>query len=74
VRSQQRKQIALGLIGNHLDDVGQVLTLGGELDHGGLGEVADFDPLGKIAARGVAAQRPCGAAGPRPEHRHADIT
>ena len=28
VRSQQRKQIALGLIGNHLDDVGQVLSFG----------------------------------------------
>ena len=39
VRSQQRKEIALGLIGNHLDDVGQVLTLGGELDHGALGEI-----------------------------------
>ena len=50
VRSQQRQEIALGLIGNHLDDVGQMLTLGGELDHGALGEVADFDPLGKIAA------------------------
>jgi hypothetical protein len=36
VRSQQRKEIALGLIGNHLDDVGQVLTFRGELDHGPL--------------------------------------
>ena len=43
VRSQQRQQIALGLIGNHLDDVGQVLTLRGELDHGPLVEVSDFD-------------------------------
>jgi hypothetical protein len=36
VRPQQRYQIALGLIGNHLDDVGQMLTFGGELDHGPL--------------------------------------
>jgi hypothetical protein len=32
VRSQQRQQIALGLVGNHLDDVGQVLSLCGKLD------------------------------------------
>ena len=50
VRSQQCKQIALGLIGNHLDDVGQMLAFGGELDHGPLVEVADFDALGNIAA------------------------
>jgi len=50
VRSQQRKQIALGLIGNHLDDVGQVLSFGGELDHGPLVEVSDFDALGNVAA------------------------
>src|SRR5262249_59739945 len=50
VRSQQRKQIALGLIGNHFDDVGQVLAFGGELDHGPLVEVSDFDALGKAAA------------------------
>ena len=31
VRPQQRKQIALGLVGNHLDDVGQVLSFGGSL-------------------------------------------
>ena len=49
VRSQQRKQIALGLIGNHLDDVGQVLTFGGELDDGPLVEVSDFDALGNAA-------------------------
>ena len=49
VRSQQRKQIALGLIGNHLDDVGQVLSFGGELDDGPLVEVSDFDALGNAA-------------------------
>src|SRR5260370_11848001 len=50
VRSQQCKQIALGLIGNHLDDVGQVLTFRGELDHGPFVEVSDFDALGNVAA------------------------
>src|SRR5215216_1816862 len=50
VRSQQRKHIALGLIGNHLDDVGQVLSFGCELDDGPLVEVSDFDPLGNSAA------------------------
>ena len=50
VRSQQRQQIALGLIGNHLDDVGQMLTFRGELDHGPLVEVSDFDALGNVAA------------------------
>jgi hypothetical protein len=50
VRSQQRKQIALGLIGNHLDDVGQVLSFGCELDDGPLVEVSDFDALGNAAA------------------------
>src|ERR1700675_5169420 len=50
VRLQQRKQIALGLIGNHLDDVGQVLTFRGELDHGPLVEVSDLDALGNVAA------------------------
>ena len=34
MRPQQREQIALRLIGNHLDDVGQVLALRGEPDDG----------------------------------------
>src|SRR5215467_15132364 len=50
VGSQQRNQIALGLIGNHLDDVGQVLAFGGELDHGPLAEVADLDAFENVAA------------------------
>src|SRR5260370_39113826 len=50
VGAQQRKKIALGLIGNHLDDVGEVLALGGELDHGPLVAVSDFDALGDVAA------------------------
>ena len=50
VRPQQREQIALGLIGDHLDDVGQVLAFCGELDDGVLVEVAHFDELGNVAA------------------------
>ena len=49
VSSQQRNQIALGLIGNHLDDIGQVLSFRGELDEGLLAEVLDFNPLGNVA-------------------------
>ena len=52
VRSQQRKQIALGLIGNHLDDVGQVLSFGGELDDSLL--VADLGPRRVWERRGAA--------------------
>ena len=50
VRSQQCKQIAFGLLRNHLDDIGQVLTLRRELDHGALVKVSDFDALGKVLA------------------------
>ena len=50
VSSQERHQIALGLIGDHLDDVGQVLAFCGELDHGPLAEVSDLDALGDVAA------------------------
>jgi len=50
VRPQQRDEIALSLIGNHLDDVGQVLAFRGELGHGLLVEVSDFDTLGNVAA------------------------
>jgi hypothetical protein len=48
--SQPRKQIALGLMSNHLDDIGQVLAFGGELDEGRVVEVSDFDALGNVAA------------------------
>ena len=51
VRPQQRQQIALGLVGHHLDDVGQVLALGGELDHGTLAEVSDLDALREASRR-----------------------
>ena len=44
----QKRRIALGLIGDHLDDFGQVLAFRGEFDHSPLVEVADFDE--KIAA------------------------
>jgi hypothetical protein len=50
VRSQQRKQIALSLIGNHLDDVGQVLAFRGELDHRPPAEVADLNALENVTA------------------------
>src|SRR5204863_3462419 len=43
-------EIALGLIGNHLDDIGQVLAFRGELDQGPFVEVSDFDALGNVAA------------------------
>ena len=48
VRSQRRKRIALGLVGSHLDDLGQVLSFGGELDHGLL-----FEDLGPRARSGT---------------------
>src|ERR1035438_8312137 len=50
VKPQQREQIALGLIGDHLDDVRQVFALGGEFDHGTLTEVSDLGALGNVAA------------------------
>ena len=50
MRSQQCKQMAFGLIGNHLDDVGQVLPFRGEPDDGPLVEVPDFDRRGKVLA------------------------
>jgi hypothetical protein len=49
VSSQHRKRIALGLIGNHRDDIAQVFALRGELDHGSLGEVAHLDALENVA-------------------------
>src|SRR5919197_4994490 len=42
VRAQVGKQVALGLIGVHLDDVCQMLAFSGEFDHGSLAEVSDF--------------------------------
>ena len=50
VRPQQCNELALGLIGNHLDDVGQVLAFRGELDHSLLAELSNFDALGDVAA------------------------
>jgi transposase len=49
-RSLMRRHRPLRLIGNHLDDVGQVLSFGCELDDGPLVEVSDFDALGNAAA------------------------
>ena len=34
VRAEQGEEVALGLVGDHLDEVGEVLALGGELDDG----------------------------------------
>lgn len=45
MRLQEVQQIALGLVGEHLDEVGQVLALGGKLDEGVLAEIADFHTL-----------------------------
>src|SRR6516162_4171764 len=50
VRPQECKQVALGLISNHFDDVAQVLTFRGELDHSAFAAVANFDALGKLLA------------------------
>src|SRR5437016_1240355 len=50
VRAQQPKQIALGLVSEHLDDVRQVLALGGEFDHSTLAEVSDLNARGHAAA------------------------
>lgn len=43
MRPQEIEQIALGLVGEHLDDVGQMLALGGELDDGTLAQVPDLN-------------------------------
>ena len=56
VRLQECNEIALGLIGNHLDNVGEVLAFRCQLDHGSFAEVSDFDALGNVAAL---LQEPC---------------
>ena len=45
--AQEVHQIALGLIGEHLDEVGQVLTFGGESDHGLFAKIADLNTCKK---------------------------
>ena len=52
VRSEEGEQIAFGLVGNHFDEVGQVFTFGGQLDHGPVAEVADFHPLWECSTAG----------------------
>lgn len=49
VRPQKVEQIALRLICEHLDDVRQMLSLGGELDHGPLAQVPDLHARGEVA-------------------------
>lgn len=43
VRAYQSQEIAFSLIGNHLDNVGQVFAFGSELDDGPFCNIADFD-------------------------------
>jgi hypothetical protein len=49
VWADERQEVALALIGEHLDQVREVLALRGELDDGTFGDLADLDPLGKLA-------------------------
>lgn len=42
---EKRQEVALGLKGEHLDEVRQVLALGGELDDGAVAHVTAFDSL-----------------------------
>jgi hypothetical protein len=52
MRRDSAKQIALGLVGDHLEHVGQVLPLGGELDH-------LRSPDGRVTGRPRASRRAC---------------
>ena len=48
----QNEHIALGLVGNHLHEVRQVLALGGELDHSPFADVSHLDPLRQSSSSG----------------------
>src|SRR3990172_9732969 len=50
VRAQERQEVALGLVREHLDEVRQMLALGGELDDDAVAHVTDFDSLRERAA------------------------
>src|SRR3990172_5500127 len=50
VRAQERQEVALGLVREHLDEVRQMLAFGGELDDGTVADVTDLDSLGECAA------------------------
>jgi len=52
VGPEEGQQVTFGLVGNHLDEVGQVFTFRGQLDHGAGTEVADFHPWRDAAAPG----------------------
>jgi len=62
VRRDPSDEVGLGLGRDHLDDVGQVLALGGELDVLAGNDLANRDPPGHPGALGfelgVAAERP----------------
>jgi len=51
VRSDPADEIGLGLVGDHLDHVGEVLALGGELSDLGGDDLADGDPTTSIPTR-----------------------
>src|ERR1035437_10001268 len=50
VWSEKRQEVALGLKGEHLDEVREVLALGGELDDGTRAHLTDFDALRECVA------------------------
>lgn len=50
LRTHEGKQIALGRVGEHLDQVCQMLAFTGELDQGLLAEVADVPAMGSPAS------------------------
>jgi hypothetical protein len=52
VRTQEGEEVAPCVEGDHFEDVGEVLALGGELDHLPLAEVADLDALEERPAFG----------------------
>ena len=52
VRLEKGQQVALGLESKHLDNVGEVLAFGGELDHGACADVGDLHPPRERAPRG----------------------
>ena len=47
VSAKHGEQVAFGLISDHLDDIGKMLALGGELDDGDFAEIAHLDAFGK---------------------------
>ena len=46
VRLEHGHQLALGLVGHHLDEIAEVLAFGGQLDDRPLAGVLDLDTMG----------------------------